>query len=114
MINNLKVFDAHVHFNVREEKPEVDERTAENRKAVREMSQYQSSQWKKAWGFPDAEPTPATLEESVEKWIADIYVLKFSFSCLKFDYKSNYFLYFCDLLPINKPITILTLYDNNS
>lgn len=72
MINNLKVFDAHVHFNVREAKPEVDAKTAENRKAVREMSQYQSSQWKKAWGFPEAEPTPATLEESVEKWIADM------------------------------------------
>lgn len=73
MINGLKVYDSHVHFVVKNASPlTFGAKEAENMELVKEMSRYQSEQWKKAWGFPKADPVPDTLEESVALWKKDM------------------------------------------
>ncbi|MBQ1906753.1 MAG: amidohydrolase family protein [Firmicutes bacterium] len=73
MINGLKVYDSHAHFGVIPlEKVQLSEAEQESRRLIKEMSVYQSEQWRKAWGFPKPIPTPATIEESVALWKKDM------------------------------------------
>ncbi len=78
MINGLRVFDSHLHFMVKNgdmgayrDKSKTEEEL-QARKLIRQMSTYQTEQWKKAWGFPKADPVPDTLEESVKLWLDDM------------------------------------------
>ena len=78
MINGIRVYDSHVHFMVKGTEITNVNNTmakkngAETQRLVREMSQYQTDQWKKAWGFPPEAPVPETIEESVALWLKDM------------------------------------------